>query len=98
MKASRSVDFGLEDLVDEDKQIDAVMGTDAYIFGGYEKVSARVINSADKLKVIAFLGAGYGNLRKNAKAAARRGIAVTNAPGANRISVAELAVTLMVGA
>src|SRR6185369_5243846 len=56
-------------------------------------VTAPLIQAAPKLRVIARAGTGVDNV--DVPAASTRGIVVMNAPGANSISVAELAVALM---
>jgi D-3-phosphoglycerate dehydrogenase len=53
------------------------------------KVTAEIIAGAPKLRAIARAGTGVDNV--NVEAASARGIVVMNAPGANSISVAELA-------
>jgi D-3-phosphoglycerate dehydrogenase len=53
------------------------------------KVTAEIIAGAPKLRAIARAGTGVDNV--NVDAASARGIVVMNAPGANSISVAELA-------
>ena len=53
------------------------------------KVTAEIIAGAPKLRAIARAGTGVDNV--NVEAATARGIVVMNAPGANSISVAELA-------
>lgn len=60
---------------------------------GLDDCDATVIEKTDALKVISRYGSGVDQV--DLEAAARRGIAVTNAPGANRIAVAELAIGLM---
>ena len=57
------------------------------------KVTAAVIEAAPRLRVIARAGTGVDNV--DVTAASARGIVVMNAPGANSISVAELAIGLM---
>ena len=84
----------LKDLVDGDELIKALKGKHAHIYGGYESMDAKAINSADCLKVIAFVGAGYENF-VDVNAATRKGILVTNTPGANTQSVAEMTIGLM---
>ena len=66
---------------------------DALIVRSATKVTAEVIASAGGLRVIARAGSGVDNVDVNAASA--RGIVVMNAPGANSISVAELAVGLI---
>lgn len=69
-----------------------VKGIDGMI-AGLDEISAEVIDSADRLKVIARYGVGLD--RVDLAAAKRKGIVVTYTPGANAVSVAELAVGLM---
>lgn len=68
-------------------------GVDGYI-AGVDDVSARVIEKAPStLKVISRYGVGYD--RVDIKACGQRGIVVTNTPGTNSESVADLAFGLM---
>lgn len=76
----------------EAELLEAVAEADALIVGN-DKVSAAVINAAPKLKIIAKHGVGYDNIDR--KAAAARGILVTNAPGTNSHEVADLAFGLL---
>jgi D-3-phosphoglycerate dehydrogenase len=66
---------------------------DAIVVRSATKVTAALINAAPKLRVIARAGTGVDNV--DVAAASARGIVVMNAPGANSISVAELAVGLI---
>lgn len=66
-------------------------GVDGYIAGA-DEVTADVITSADRLKVISRYGVGMDNV--DLEAAKQHGIVVTNTPGANSVSVAELALGL----
>ncbi|MBI9048774.1 MAG: phosphoglycerate dehydrogenase [Anaerolineaceae bacterium] len=65
---------------------------DGYI-AGLDTIDANALKSADKLKVIARYGVGIDKVDLNA--AKEKGIIVTNTPGANSVSVAELALALM---
>jgi D-3-phosphoglycerate dehydrogenase len=67
-------------------------GIDGYI-AGLDGIDANALQQADRLKVIARYGVGVDNVDLNAAKA--KGIAVTNTPGANSVSVAELALGLM---
>jgi D-3-phosphoglycerate dehydrogenase len=67
-------------------------GIDGYI-AGLDAIDAAALQAADKLKVIARYGVGIDNV--DLAAARAKGIAVTNTPGANSVSVAELALGLM---
>src|SRR2546430_7251119 len=66
---------------------------DALIVRSATKVTRELIEAARKLRVIARAGTGVDNV--DVSAASARGIVVMNAPGANSVSVAELAVGLM---
>jgi D-3-phosphoglycerate dehydrogenase len=66
---------------------------DALIVRSATQVTASLIESAQKLRVIARAGTGVDNV--DVPAATARGILVMNAAGANSVSVAELAIGLM---
>ena len=66
---------------------------DALIVRSATQVTAELIAAAPKLRVIARAGTGVDNV--DVPAATARGILVMNAAGANSISVAELALALM---
>ncbi|WP_209124157.1 phosphoglycerate dehydrogenase [Alkalihalobacillus sp. BA299] len=72
---------------DENKFAEALKGADALIVG-VEKVTSRVLQNADQLKIIAKHGAGVDNIA--IKEAQGKNIIVANAPGANRHAVADL--------
>lgn len=67
-------------------------GIDGYI-AGLDGIDANALKSADKLKVIARYGVGVDNV--DLAEAQKKGIVVTNTPGANSVSVAELALGLI---
>jgi len=67
-------------------------GIDGYI-AGLDTINRAALESADRLKVIARYGTGVDNV--DLEAAREKGIIVTNTPGANAASVAELALGLM---
>ena len=71
-----------------------IVDADAVI-AGLEEFDAPLIASAKKLKVISRYGVGYDKV--DLAAAKEAGVAVTITPGANGDSVADLAVTLMLG-
>ncbi len=76
---------------------DALSDATGYLFGGDEFASATALESANKLKVIAFLGMGYQSFMDVA-AAKKKGIAVTNTPGTLSNAVAELTIGLLLSA
>lgn len=66
---------------------------DALVVRSATKVTREVIGAAPNLRVIARAGTGVDNV--DVTAATARGIVVMNAPGANSLSVAELAMGLI---
>ena len=70
-----------------------VADADAIVVRSATKVTPDIIAAATKLRAIARAGTGVDNV--NVEAASARGIVVMNAPGANSISVAELAMGLI---
>lgn len=67
-------------------------GVDGYI-AGLDEMDRAALQAADHLKVIARYGVGIDSV--DLTAAREKGIVVTNTPGANSVSVAELALGLM---
>jgi phosphoglycerate dehydrogenase-like enzyme len=67
-------------------------GVDGYI-AGLDGIDRVALESADRLKVISRYGVGVDNV--DLKTAGAKGICVTNTPGANSASVAELTVGLI---
>lgn len=70
---------------------DLLPGMDGVV-AGLDEYSSEALATADRLKVIARYGVGVD--RVDVDAAAARGIVVTRTPGANALSVAELAIGL----
>ncbi|HDH53521.1 MAG TPA: phosphoglycerate dehydrogenase, partial [Nitrospirae bacterium] len=66
---------------------------DALIIRSATKVTADIIKSAGKLRVIGRAGSGLDNVDKIA--ATKRGIVVMNTPGGNTITTAEHTVALL---
>jgi D-3-phosphoglycerate dehydrogenase / 2-oxoglutarate reductase len=76
-----------------DELVRDLANADALIVRSATQVTARLIEAAPKLRVIARAGTGVDNV--DVPAATARGILVMNAAGASSVSVAELAVALM---
>ncbi|HOA82886.1 MAG TPA: phosphoglycerate dehydrogenase [Thermodesulfovibrio thiophilus] len=66
---------------------------DALIIRSATKVTAEIIEAADKLKVIGRAGTGVDNVDK--VAATKRGIVVMNTPGGNTVTTAEHAIAML---
>jgi D-3-phosphoglycerate dehydrogenase len=73
--------------------VEKIPGVDGYI-AGLDEITREVIFAADDLKVIARYGVGVDAV--DLQAAKEKGIVVTNTPGANSASVAELTVGLII--
>lgn len=73
----------------EEELCEAIKGKVGYILGGIEKVTAKVIESADELKAIVFTGTGYKGFIPGWEYASKKVIAIANAPYANAHAVAE---------
>ncbi|GAP13151.1 phosphoglycerate dehydrogenase [Longilinea arvoryzae] len=69
-----------------------VEGVDGFI-AGVDVIDRAALEHADRLKVIARYGVGVDNV--DLAYARERGIVVTNTPGANSVSVAEMSIALM---
>ncbi|ADI31379.1 D-2-hydroxyacid dehydrogenase [Staphylothermus hellenicus] len=83
-----------EEYPSEDRLVELIKDVDAIIVRSKPKVTRRVIEVAEKLKVIARAGVGLDNI--DLDAANEKGIQVFNAPSAPTQSVAELAIGLMI--
>ena len=77
--------------IDELKE--KIKDADAIVIRSGTKLTKEIIDVANKLKVIARAGVGVDNVDLNA--ATEKGIIVVNSPDASSISVAELAIGLM---
>lgn len=75
-----------------DELAEAIAGVVAAILG-VDEASATVFEHAERLKVVSRFGVGIDQV--DLDAATRHGVVVTNTPGANSVSVAELAIGLM---
>jgi D-3-phosphoglycerate dehydrogenase len=72
--------------------VDLLSGVDGFI-AGLDEITAEVLNVADNLQVVSRYGVGFNNV--DLEAAKANKIVVTNTPGANAKSVAELAVAMI---
>lgn len=74
-----------------------LQGAQGYLLAGDEIATREVLAQCKQLRLLSFLGTGYGSF-VDADAATELGIAVTNTPGANTTSVAELTVAHLLNA
>jgi D-3-phosphoglycerate dehydrogenase / 2-oxoglutarate reductase len=86
---------GFDVVVDTDGSLEeALADADALIVRSATKVTADVLASAPRLRVVGRAGVGVDNV--DVEAATRRGIVVANAPDSNVVSAAEHTVGLLV--
>lgn len=83
----------LEKYAGEDELVAAVSDVEAMIIRS-DKVTARVLDAAPKLKIVVRAGAGFDNV--DLAAATAHGVVVENTPGQNSNAVAELAIAMMI--
>ncbi len=78
----------------EDQLVAAVPGCHALVVRSATKVTRRVIEASDRLRVVGRAGVGVDNV--DCDAATERGIVVMNTPTGNTVTTAELAIALIV--
>src|SRR3954454_4365377 len=71
----------------------AIPGAHALVIRSGSKVTARVLEAADRLKVIGRAGIGVDNV--DVEAASKRGVVVMNTPTGNAVTTAEHAIALL---
>jgi D-3-phosphoglycerate dehydrogenase len=79
--------------LDEAALAAAIVGADALVIRSGSKVTARVLEAADRLKVIGRAGIGVDNV--DVVAASKRGVVVMNTPTGNAVTTAEHAIALL---
>src|SRR3989440_1366991 len=77
----------------ETQLAEAIPDFAALIIRSQTNVTAKILNAAKKLRVVGRAGVGVDNV--DVETATRRGVVVLNAPGANTISTAEHAFSLL---
>jgi len=86
-------DYDLVGSDQEDEVCQVIKGADILIVTGIFPATRKVIESADRLKMIAVRSAGFDGI--DLKVATEKGVIVTHNPGANANSVADMTVGLM---
>jgi D-3-phosphoglycerate dehydrogenase / 2-oxoglutarate reductase len=71
----------------------AIPGADALVIRSGTKVTAEILEAADRLKVVGRAGIGVDNV--DVPAASKRGIVVMNTPGGNNVTTAEHTLSLL---
>lgn len=77
----------------EAELVDIIPGYDALVIRSGTKVTEKIINAADRLKIVGRAGVGVDNI--DVPAATKKGIVVANTPEGNTISAAEHTIAMM---
>ncbi|MEA1865035.1 MAG: phosphoglycerate dehydrogenase [Euryarchaeota archaeon] len=77
----------------EEELVKIIPGYDALVIRSGTKVTEKIINAADRLKIVGRAGVGVDNV--DVAAATKKGIIVANTPEGNTISAAEHTVAMM---
>lgn len=92
-KNAAGIDYEYKPGLSEDDLAAAIKGFDGLVIRSGSKVTAKVLQAADKLKVVGRAGIGVDNV--DVKEASRRGIIVMNTPTGNAVTTAEHALALL---
>ena len=93
LKKEDGIEVEVKTGLPEDELVKIIPEYDGLIVRSATKVTQKIIEAADKLKVIGRAGVGVDNI--NLEAAGKRGIIVMNAPDGNLITTAEHSIALM---
>ena len=83
----------VRDKISHEELLEVIGSYDALMVRSASKVSADIIERADRLKIIGRAGVGVDNI--DVKAATERGIIVINSPGGNTIAATEHTMAMM---
>ncbi len=89
----KGIDIDIKTKLTEDELVKCIGSYDGLVVRSETKVTARIIEAADNLKVIGRAGVGIDNV--DVSAASKKGIVVMNTPGGNTISAAEHTMGMM---
>lgn len=94
LRGSGELEVTVQTGLKEEALLEIIPQFAALVVRSQTKATAKVINAAEKLKVIGRAGVGVDNV--DVDAATRRGVIVMNTPGGNTISTAEHTFSLLV--
>ncbi len=90
---SRGFDPEIRTGMSEDELAEAVIGADALVVRSATKITRRIFEASDRLKVVGRAGVGVDNV--DCEAATELGVVVMNTPTGNSTTTAELAISLL---
>ncbi len=94
LNAADDVNVVVNTGLSEDELVEAIKGHDALLIRSGTQVTARVLEAADRLKVVGRAGVGTDNV--DVDEATRPGVIVMNTPDANTIATAEHSFALLI--
>jgi D-3-phosphoglycerate dehydrogenase / 2-oxoglutarate reductase len=92
-KAAQGVTVDVQTGLDPDELRSIIAAYDALVIRSATKVTADLLNAADRLKVVGRAGIGLDNV--DIPAATRRGVVVMNTPTGNVVTTAEHAIAML---
>jgi D-3-phosphoglycerate dehydrogenase len=93
LKSEQGVELDYQPGLSEEQLAQAIKNADGLVIRSGSQVTARVIEAADRLRVIGRAGIGVDNV--DVDAASKRGIAVMNTPTGNAVTTAEHTLSLL---
>jgi (S)-sulfolactate dehydrogenase len=93
LRAGAGIEVDYKPGLKEAELCEAIRGADALVIRSGSKVTARVLEGANALKVIGRAGIGVDNV--DVDAASKRGVVVMNTPTGNAVTTAEHAIALL---
>lgn len=93
LRNGKNLDVDYQPGLGEAELAAAITGADALVIRSGSKVTAKVLDCADRLRVIGRAGIGVDNV--DVPAASKRGIVVMNTPTGNAVTTAEHAIALL---
>jgi len=93
LRQQSEIELVIGSKMSEDELVGIIPEYDGMIVRSATKVTARVLESADRLKVVGRAGVGVDNI--DLEAATRKGVLVVNAPDGNTIAATEHTIAMM---
>lgn len=95
LRQQQDIEVVIGEKMTEDQLVEVIGEYDALIVRSATKVTPKVVEAAQKLKVVGRAGVGVDNIDRNA--CTNKGIVVVNAPDGNTIAAAEHTMAMMLG-
>lgn len=93
LRGNQEIEIVIGSKMSEEELAQAIVDYDAMIVRSATKVTAKVLESADRLKVVGRAGVGVDNI--DLEACTKKGVLVVNAPDGNTIAATEHTIAMM---